>query len=256
MRKSFFCKCRCVFFIIYIALIVPDSSYSQIGCKTPRYNLQVFSDSSRVSFPKPVLPIRNWKDYSDQYFQLEQTTNKLDINRYISSDIIPSDPFKMDMRSSSYYVPRMVRDELNLIMNRPRDNSFIPILPAAFLAMQLASQYLFVQRKTEITTQDIINAQEGIPVLHELWKKNPQTISELYEISALQQEYTMSELQRLLNVLVDNKLVRRKLIEKSETQYFYALEKKQYDFLIDKEKSENFSESNQSQSPSVDLTPK
>jgi len=256
MRKSYFCISRFVFIFIYIVLTVPVSSYSQIGLQAPQYNLQLLSDSSRVSFPKPVLPLRNWKDYSDQYFHLEQTTNKLDINRYISTDIILGDPFKMDMRSSSYYVPRMVRDELNLIMNRPRDNAFVPILPAAFLAMQLASQYLFVQRKTEITTLDIKNAQEGIPLLQALWKKNPQTISELYEISALQQEYTMSELQRLLDILVDNKLVKRKLIEMSETQYFYALEKKQYDFLVEKGKSENSSESNQSPSPSVDLNPR
>jgi hypothetical protein len=150
----------------------------------------------------------------------------------------------------------MVRDELNLIMNRPRDNAFVPILPAALLALQLASQYLFVQRKTEITIQDIKNAQEGYPVLQALWKKNPQTISELYKISVLQQKYTMAELQRLLDVLVDHKLVKRKLIEKSETQYFYALEKIRYDFLLEKEKSDNDSESDQLQSPSVEIKTK
>jgi hypothetical protein len=181
-------------------LTVVQISFAQIGIQIPVYNFNT-RDSSHVSFPKPVLPLRNWLDPADHFFELKHENNKLDINQFISPNIISKDPFKLDVRGSSYYVPRMVRDELNLIMNRPRDNAFVPILPVAFLALQLATKYLLIQLKTEITTQDIENGQEGFPILKELWKKNPQTLSELYKIEELRDNYTMLELQRLIEIL-------------------------------------------------------
>ena len=54
----------------------------------------------------------------------------------------------------------------------------------------------------------------------------------------IKDNYTMIELQRLIDILIDNKVVKRKLIEKSETQYFYALEKKKYFKLIERGKTE------------------
>jgi hypothetical protein len=242
-------------FFFFLIIVSPTISFAQLGLQTPVYMIKTQSDSSNVSFPKPVLPLRNWQDHSDQYFELKHSDKELDISKYISPNIIPKDPFKMDMRGTSYYVPRMVRDELNLIMNRPRDNAFIPILPVAFLALQLASKYLIVQQKTEITVQDIENGQEGFPILKELWKKNPQTLSELYKIEELKNKYTMLEMQRLIEILVDNKLIKRKLIENSETQYFYALGKIQYDHLAERRKAEKYNSLNRHKSSSVELNP-
>jgi hypothetical protein len=145
----------------------------------------------------------------------------------------------------------MVRDELNLIMNRPRDNAFVPILPVAYLALQLASKYLIVQQKTEITVTDVKNAEAGYPILEELWKKNPQTLSELYQTDSLQKKYTMLELQRLVGILVDNKLVKRKLVENSETQFFYALEKMRYDQLAEQIKMEKYEPADTTKFPSI-----
>jgi hypothetical protein len=243
--------------LIIFSLGLPSDLSAQIGLKTPVINLRSGYDSLAVSFPMPVLPLRDWQESTNQYFYLKAEVDKIDISHYISPEnIIPSDPFKTDRRGSSYYVPRMVRDELNLIMNRPKDHAFVPILPVAFLAVQLASQYLIIQQKTEITYKDIAEAEEAYPILEELWEKNPQTLSELYKKGTLQDNYTMIELQRLMDLLVVNKLVKRKLIENSETQYFYSLDKIRYDFLVEKEKSENIRESNQSQSPSVEINPK
>jgi len=157
------------------------------------------------------------------------------------------------VRGSSYYVPRMVRDELNLMMNRPRESAFMPILPAAFLALQLAGKYLLIQKKTEISTQDIENGQEGFPVLSELWKENPQTASQLYKKEQLRQDYTMVELQRLINVLIDNKLIKRKLIESGESQYFYALEKKRYFQLIERSNAEKLNPETEINTPSIEI---
>lgn len=240
MKCNYFRQIHHNLLSLFICIILANISLAQIGLQAPVYTANFVSDSSAVSYPKPILPLRNWFDQTDQFFDLKQEANKLDIYQYISlSNIIPKDAFRLDMRGSSYYVPRMVRDELNLMMNRPRDNSFIPILPAAFLALQLANQYLLVQMKTEITWQDVENCKEGLPVLEELWKEAPQTLSGLYKKDKLRDNYTMIELQRLTDILIDNKLIKRKLIEKSETQYFYALDKKQYFELIERGKNES-----------------
>jgi hypothetical protein len=241
--------------IAFFGIIVSNNSFAQLGLKTPVYDIQAASDSSRVNFPKPLLPLRDWQDPSDHYFKLKHMGNKLDIYQYISPNAFSADPFKMDMRGSSYYVPQTVRDELNLIMNRPKDSAFIPILPAAFLALQLASKYLLVRKKTEITPQDVMSAQEGYPILEELWKRNPQTLSELYKTTKLRDNYTMLELQRLVGILVDNKLVKRKLIEGGETQYFYSLEKIQYDQLAERGKVEKNISPATSTSTSIELNP-
>jgi hypothetical protein len=236
-------------------MISINTSSGQVGLKSPLYNVESDSDSTGIVFPKPVLPLRNWFDPQDHFFDLTHTHTTLDINQFISPNIIPKDPFKLDMRGSSYYVPRMVRDELNLMMNRPRENAFVPILPVAFLALQLASQYLLIQLKTEITPQDIENCQEGLPILKELWKNNPQTMSELYQHKFLNDNYTMLELKRMIDILIDNKLVKRKLIENSETQYFYAIGKDQYFRLIEKGKVDKINVQKDSVSQSIKITP-
>jgi len=245
---------RISFLAFILIFIIVNISFAQIGLQTPIYNIDTYSDSTRVSFPKPVLPLRNWHDPSDTYFEIKAETNKLDINQYISPNIIPRDPFKLDLRGSSYYVPRMVRDELNLIMNRPRDSAFIPILPVAFLALQLAAKYLLIQQKTEITAEDIENGRRGLPILEELWKENPQTITQLYKKQRIRDNTTMMDLQKLLELLIDNKLIKRKLIENSETKYFYALGKNKYFQILERQEAQKL-DSLQSapKSPSVEL---
>jgi hypothetical protein len=244
------------FILLIFFLLIINNSHAQPGLQLPVFNFDSYSDSTSVHFPKPLLPLRNWFDQTDHFFGLKHETNELDINHYISpSNIIPKDPFKLDVRGSSYYVPRMVRDELNLIMNRPRDNAFVPILPAAFLALQLASKYILIQMKTEISWKDVENCREGRPILEELWKKNPQTISELYKRENLKDNYTMMELQRLTEGLSDNKLVKRKLIENSETQYFFALEKIQYLHLVEKGKAEKLNSQLPSNTSVLEISP-
>ena len=239
---------------VFISLVGSTFSNAQVGLQTPVLNLYPQPDSSKVGFPQPVLPLRNWQDYSDQYFELKHELNQIDINQYISlSNIVPGDPFKLDMRGSSYYVPRMVRDELNFIMNRPRESAFVPILPVAFLTLQLASKYLLVQKKTVISIEDVENSKEGYPILKELWRRSPQTLSELYKIKDLSKNYTMLELKRLVTILIDNKLIKRKLIEKSETQYFYALDEFQYNQLVRRGKFEEYIPSKKIDNPDAEL---
>jgi len=244
-------------FLLICLLVFANNSSAQPGLKIPVYNSGQKSDSTSVNFPKPVLPLRNWFDPTDKYFELKPETNNLDINQYISpSNIIPRDPLKLDVRGSSYYVPSMVRDELNQIMNRPRDNAFVPILAAAYLALQLSAKYLLIEKKTAITWQDVENSRVGRPILEELWQESPQTISKLYKREKLKSNYTMMELQRLTEILIDNKLVKRKLIENSETQYFYALAKNQYLYLIEQGETQKNNVYSDSTAKSIEIHPK
>jgi hypothetical protein len=87
-------------------------------------------------------------------------------NRYYSSAIMPEDPFKLDYRSSSYYIPRIVKDELNLIMNRPKDSAFMPITGITFIAAQLASKYIFIQVIIKIISENILNTLDDYGILN------------------------------------------------------------------------------------------
>ncbi len=218
-----------------LLLIIPKWVMSQIGLQTPilYYDLNR-SDSLQVIFPTPVAPLRDWDDTSDQFIQLENETEGLRIDHIISPNLKPDNPFGIDTRSSSHYVPRMVRDELNLIMNRPRENAFVPILPVAYLALQLAGKYLIIKQKTEITADDIENAREALPILRELWLESPLTLPDIYKKQGIYTNYTMVELKRLIDLLSENKLVRPKQVENGETIYFRAIDQLHYDHILEK----------------------
>ena len=159
----------------------------------------------------------------------------LDIYHYIRPDYLPANPFKLDLRYTSNYVPREVRDHLNLIMDRPRSGDFLPILPVAFLALQLASQYLVIRQKTEITVENVVNTKEALPVLEALWIKSPLTLTELYERQRIQDSQTMRNLERLIALLIENNLVKTRLIENDETKYFPALTRTDYQNLAQRQ---------------------
>ncbi len=126
--------------VIPILLALLTVGFGQVGLNVqpPVAKIQE-SDTLGLNFPMPILPLRNWQIISGEYIQMEKESDDLNIYDYISPDYIPRNPFELDLRRTSNYVPREVRDELNLIMNRPRDSAFLPILPVAFIALQLAS---------------------------------------------------------------------------------------------------------------------
>ena len=59
----------------------------------------------------------------------------------------------------------------------------------------------------------------------------------------------MNELDKMLELLVDNKLVRRKLIENGETKYFAAIPQSEYDEIIEKDRLQK------SISPTIEVSP-
>jgi hypothetical protein len=213
------------------------SVYGQIGLKMQSPLLkEQFGDSAGVTFPKPVLPLHNWQILTDTYVEFGKTSTALNVYDYISPDYIPRNPFELDLRGTSNYVPRQVRDELNLMMNRPRDSAFLPILPVAFLALQLASQHLLISKKTEITAQDIKGSEIALPILEHLWAESPQTLTQLFKHEDLANRYTMQQLEKHMFLLIDNKLVKTRKIENAETKYFFALDRRHYLNILKKAK--------------------
>ena len=204
---------------------------AQVGLAPKLFDL---SDSTKAKNSVKWLNLKQWNNYNQSQLSLNyyNQNNIFNSKRYHPSSVMPSDPFKLDYRSGSYYVPRMVRDELNLIMNRPKDNAFVPVLGVAFIAAQLASKYIFVQEKLKISKENILNTLDDYIIMNELWKKSPQTTSELYKIPGLKFKFTLKELNLKMDNLIDNKLIKQKNLEDKELQFFPAISKIEYDKLL------------------------
>ncbi len=201
---------------------------------TPLDGQTVADTTNPFSIAPNVLPLRDWHKFSYSELQLNYNTLKPGIMDYYTPPVIPENPFLIDMRDHPMYTPRFVSDELNLIMNRPRDNAFVPILGVAFLAMQLAQKHLLISEITAITPRDILVVPEGIEVLDLLWDHAPQRAAELYRDSTLSEEYTMVLLEDLLTKMTDNKLVRKKTVENEPALFFPALTRQDYIELINR----------------------
>ena len=148
-------------------------------------------------------PIQSYQTF------LNQSLSNLSVN-----------PFTIDYRESSIYVPTMVRDELNLMMNRPKDSAFMPILGVAWLAYQLGSKYLEIQKKISVGRQELLNAYSAMPLLFCLWQKYPQTAHQLYDRAEIQSQMTFKQLQQKLDLLQQNNLIKRRFYTADSTQYF------------------------------------
>ena len=201
------------------------------------YAQGTLSDSLRVNDlfsirPKYLLP-EDWKKLPPPKFDLNYGDYNLKSLHFYKPPVIPENPFEVDMRGHPMYTPRMVRDELNLIMNRPRDQAFMPILGVAYIAYQMAAKYLSFKSKLELEIEDILACADHIYLLQELWKSSPQTCSELYlavkQATAL--TYTITE-QKLEN-MADNNLVKTKNLEDDTVQFFPAYRRDQVIYVLD-----------------------
>jgi len=190
-------------------------------------------DSIYIPLKPQIIPLKDWHRFELQKLQIEYNKIELEHLNFISPEILPKQPWQLDMRSSSYYVPRMVRDKLNLIMNRPNETAFVPVLTVAFIALQMANQYLMVREKTQISSDNLIAAAPGLVILQELWKESPKTISQLYQTDIYQESITIVELHKIMETLLDNKLIRMKTIPEAETKFFPAVTRREIQDLIE-----------------------
>ena len=120
----------------------------------------------------------------------------------------PQTPLDIDMRESSYYTPREVQDKMDQIMNRPRSDSFMPILAMAAFAASVAAKQLEIEKLFELTADDYLVPDDEFTIMQKLWIKAPQTIDELYLDSDLKKNQTAQLLQHRISSLSDRSLIK------------------------------------------------
>jgi len=151
---------------------------------------------------------------------------------YNPRNVIPENPLMLDYRHHSYYTPKMVQDKLDLIMNRPRSDSFVPLPSLALLTASVALQYINLKEEIEIKASDYAVNKKYWPVLLALWQESPLTAEDIYKRCYFSDKRSFTILEKELEHLTKQKLVRKKLVEKASDQYFASQSAEQVKFLL------------------------
>ncbi|MCB0282087.1 MAG: BlaI/MecI/CopY family transcriptional regulator [Calditrichaeota bacterium] len=169
-------------------------------------SLQYLPDSTTTSFTKidSTLYHKNDSLGLKLTFPLE---NKINRNA-IPVPKMPDNPWELDYRSSSYYTPRLVQDKMDQIMNRPRSDSFVPVMAMAFFAANLAVKQLQASKLFQLSAEDYLVDDLEWKILEALWKESPLRIDELYLNTNLKDSTTATELQKHLTHLADKNLIK------------------------------------------------
>ena len=203
-----------LYWILLTSIVVAQSSGQDSSHINDIFSIQ----------PKYLLP-QSRSDIQYQNFNVYYN-RQVPKNRYnYTPDHLHQNPFGPDIRYSSFYTTRLVSDELNTMMHRPKDNAFVPVLGVAYIAMQMVSKYLLVKSELRIKPENILNCDSQLPIIEALWSDSPQTCKELYQLEHFNQKYTYKELESDINILVDQNLVKVKRLENEEIQYFPALDR-------------------------------
>lgn len=146
------------------------------------------------------------------------------VERQLPKDLInirtPKSPLEVDTRTGSYYTPKIVQDKLDDIMNRPRSDSFVPLLGLAAFAVNVAVKQLEAAKLFEPKAEDYMLSDKELLVLEQLWIKAPQKIDELYLNTSLQEGNTANELQKTISKLTDINLVKTRTDGKKMVLFF------------------------------------
>lgn len=134
----------------------------------------------------------------------------------------PRTPLDIDMRTSSYYTPREVQDKMDQIMNRPRSDTFLPVLAMAAFAVNVAAKQLNIQKLFELKADDYLISNAELQILTKLWQKAPLTIEALYSKSDIQSEQTAKVLQDRIASLSDRGLIKTRGEGKNNILFFPA----------------------------------
>ncbi len=164
--------------------------------------------------------------YPDLPISVNAPSNNLYAPKYYDlKNVFPENRLMLDYRSGSYYTPREVNDHLALAMNRPRPDTFLPWPSLVLLGAYAAYQYLMHKEQFNIKARDYLLTPEVETVMLALWKKSPQTVSELLKNPEINHNNTYNTLMKRLEQLEDKLLVKSKIVEKGPVQYFPAQKK-------------------------------
>jgi len=158
--------------------------------------------------------------------EMDFTTGMKIPQNIISMPKAPESILDIDYRSSSYYTPRNVQDKMDQIMNRPRSDSFMPVLAMAAFAASVAAKQLQISKLFELKAEDyFVNENEWL-ILEKLWEKSPQKISDLYLNSKLKENNTATELQKIIMALAGKGIIKTREESDNTILFFPAQNKK------------------------------
>lgn len=185
--------------------------------------LPVDSVKSLIWRPRilPELNQFNPQDVSHTLQLVIPNSNK-SIQYYNPKNVMPKNSWEMDYRNTSYYTPRIVSDKMAQIMDRPPPDSFVSLPSIAMLAASIALQYVDIQMKIKIKVTDYLMDEEMQKILVSLWKQSPQTAEQIYKSMEINNSRTMETLIEDLQILIDKKIVKRRIMESEADKYFAA----------------------------------
>ncbi len=133
--------------------------------------------------------------------------------KQLPKNIIPmpkltGNPLEIDTRTGSYYTPRNVQDKMDQIMNRPRRDSFVPVMAMAVFAASIAAKQLEIEKLFELSAKDYFVSDHQFSILEKLWAKAPRRIDDLYLSTDLKNETTAKELQKNITILTEKSLIK------------------------------------------------
>ena len=210
-----------IFFALLISfLILPEMGFCQIT--NPGYTGTMAHKDSVLWQPRYLPPIDTL--YSNEInFEISAPLPEHQrANYYDPKSVMPANPFYLDYRGGSYYVPRQVNNRIAQMMNRPSPDSFVPVFAIAMLAAKVALHYVNIEHKIRIEASDYLVQEKSFPLLQALWVRSPQTAFELYELNEVNENRTFVQTESELQVLVDQKLIKSKTQEEAPTLYFVA----------------------------------
>ncbi len=139
----------------------------------------------------------------------------------------PRSPLDIDRRGSSFYTPRYVQDKMDVIMNRPRSDSFVPIFPMAVIVARIAMSQIDVDKLFEPSARDYIMPDSTWQVLELLWEKSPQTIETIYPELKTDKPQTARNLEKQLALLAERGLLKTRVDEQPRRVWFFPTQKPQ-----------------------------
>jgi len=122
---------------------------------------------------------------------------------------LPDNPFKVDYREGSYYIPKSVHREIEL--GKGRDPGIVPIpyMQAALLAYQALDKFILtpLTEQEKNSLDNLLQAESRLPILQALWTKGSQSLAELYNLKQVREKHTVLELKRELAAMIEADLL-------------------------------------------------
>lgn len=212
---------------VFISLVM-------IYCTSP-----VFSqDSSNFSLVDTSLVDSSFVQRSTLFnndtlnLQMNFTTGRKIPQNIISMPKSPESILDVDYRSSSYYTPKNVQDKMDRIMNRPRSDSFMPVLAMAAFAASVAAKQLQISKLFELKADDYFISENEWQILEKLWEKSPQKIIDLYLNTNLKENNTAATLQQTMVSLAEKGIIKTREENDKTILFFPAQNKKKVEDIF------------------------